>query len=452
MKGIIQYLNHEGYTVPSADFYSHINLWQQWYRGKTAFHDYNVYNGAKSVARTRKTMGMAKRVAEDWANLLMNEKVEIVLDEAQQGTISDVLHANNFRVRGNQLVEVAFALGTGAFVEMLDSDGNVDIDYIRASMIFPLTYKNGEITECAFASKKQVGKDTFVYLSIHKLNEQENYIIENVYFKEQGDNLMRVDIPEGVEEEVNTYSPVPLFQIIKPNIVNNVDLDNPMGVSIYANALDQMEGVDLAYDSYCNEFRLGKKRIVIPVKMARIDMDSEGATRPVFDQNDTEFYAVTNAEEGMGIKEINMSIRSADHETGLKTMLNSLAKQCGLGDTYYDFESSGVKTAKEVVSEKSDLFQNKKKHELVLETALKGMVVAIGSLLGVSIDPLTVSINFDDSIIEDVGAEKERFLQEIRDGVRQKWEYRVKFFGETEEEARQRVETSGEGDAWIFAE
>lgn len=440
MRGIIQYLTREGYNVPDTAFYSHIRMWLKWYKGKTGFHSYSVYNGTKRVSKTRKTLSMAKRVPEDWANLLLNEKVEIVVDgEEQQKAIDAVLRANNFRVRGNQLVELAFALGTGAFVELLDKDGNVDIDYIRASMIFPLEYKNGEITECAFASEHREGSETYVYLNIHTRNEKGNYIIRNAYFRKQGDNLNPVDLPEDIEEEINTGSAVPLFQIIKPNIVNNIDLDNPLGVSVFANGIDQLEGVDLAFDSYCNEFRLGKKRIVIPVKMARVEMDNAGATTPVFDYDDTEFYAITGADESMGIKEINMEIRSEDHEIGIKTMLNMLSKSCGLGDDYYEYQSGGVKTAKEVVSEKSDLFQNLKKHELVLESAIKGLVMAIASLKGINIDPDKVAVNFDDSIIEDTGAEKERFLQEIRDGVRQKWEYREKFFGETEEEAKTKV-------------
>ena len=441
MRGIIQYLNREGYSVPDAGFYSYIRLWLKWYRGKTSFHSYAVYNGAKRITKSRKTLGMAKRVPEDWANLLLNEKVEIVIDgEAQQKAIDEVLHANNFRVRGNQLVELAFALGTGAFVELLDDNGEVDIDYIRASMIFPLTYKNGEITECAFASERKIGQETFVYLNIHTKKENGNYVVRNVYFKKQGDNITETQLPENVADEIDTKSPAPLFQIVKPNIVNNIDLDNPMGISVFANGIDQLEGVDLAYDSYCNEYKLGKKRIIIPVKMARVQMDEDGTTKPIFDYDDTEFYAITGADESMGIKEINMDIRATEHETGIKTMLNMLSKACGLGDDYYDYQSSGVKTAKEVVSEKSDLFQNLKKHELVLEHAVRGMVMAIASLKNISIDPENVKVNFDDSIIEDTGAEKERFLQEIRDGVRQKWEYRVKFFGETEEEAKTKVQ------------
>ena len=448
-KGILQYLKREGYDVPDANFYSYIKLWRRWYQGKTAFHAYRVYNGSKHVNKTRKTMGMAKRIPEDWANLLLNEKVEIVVNENQQESLNAVLDANNFRVRGNQLVELAFALGTGAFVEFKDKEDNVNIDYIRADMIFPLRYENNEITACAFASESGTGNDRYVYLNIHEKNERGQYVIKSAYFKKQNDTLQQIDLPEGIEEKINTQSEVPFFQIIKPNIVNNIDLDNPMGISVYANAVDQMEGLDLVYDSYCNEFQLGKKRIVVPVKMARIQMDDDGITKPMFDYNDTEFYAISGVDEGMGIKEINMSIRAADHETGFKTALNVLAKKCGLGDTYYDFEAGGVKTATEIVSEESDLFRNLKKHELILRQALTGLVQAVAALKGLNIDD--IAINFDDSIIEDTGAEKERFLQEIRDGVRQKWEYRVRFFGETEEEAKANVPSETD-DTWVFEE
>lgn len=460
MQGIIQYLKSQGYSTIDQAFYRDITSWMKWYRGKTAFHSYRVYNGTRHVSKTRKSMGMAKRVAEDWANLLLNEKVEIVIENGEEGqetadrrqeTVDAVLAENNFHVKANQLVEVAFALGTGAMVEYLDEEDHVKIDYIRAGMIYPLRSDNGEITECAFASERKEGKDAYVYLSIHEKNDRGNYIIKNAYFRKNGGGqLTQVPLPENIAEEVDTKSSVPLFQIIKPNIVNNIDLDNPMGISVYANAIDQMEGLDLVYDSYCNEFQLGKKRIVIPVKMARIEMAEDGSARPVFDPDDTDFYAISGAEENMGLKEINMEIRSQDHETGLKTALNLLAKKCGLGDKYYEFEAGGAKTATEVISEESDLFRNLKKHELILRAALTNMVIAIGTLSGLQIKKTEVTVNFDDSIIEDVGKEKERFLQEIRDGVRQKWEYRSRFFGEDEETAKANVQQDDMG--WTFEE
>lgn len=438
MKAITQYLKGLGYDCVEDDFYSQIDLWQKWYRGYVpSFHDYRQYNGRKKIRRTRKSLGMAKAVAEDWANLALNEKVGIALKKkSAEKRVWSMLDANQFRVRGNQLLEQAFALGTGAFVERKEGD-EVKIDYIRAGMVYPLAWDNGRITQCAFGSERTVKQEKQVYLNIHTLANG-HYVIENHLFRRNGTALTEIALPDDVKERVETKSPTPLFQIIRPNIANNFVPDCPLGISVYANALDQLEGLDLVYDSYCNEFRLGKKRITVPVTMARMAMEEDGSVTPVFDDNDTEFYAIPSVDQGENkIEEHNMELRYEAHEAGVQTALNLLSFKCGMGRDRYNFKDGEVKTATEVVSEKSDLFQSLKKHELLLEGALIGMTQAVAELLGLGEQEVTV--NFDDSIIEDTGAEKLRFLQEIRDGVRQKWEYRVRFFGEDEATAKSMV-------------
>lgn len=450
MKAITQYLRRLGYNCVEDDFYSRIALWRQWYQGHVpAFHDYRQYNGRKKLRRTRKRLGMAKAVAEDWANLALNEKVGITVGKkTAEKKIWAALDANQFRVRANQLLEEAFALGTGAFVERLEGSA-VKLDYIRAGMIYPLAWDNGCITECAFASERTVKQEKRVYLNLHKL-ERGAYVIENHLFRRDGSVLTELSLPEGVREAVCTGSDTPLFQIIRPNIVNNIDPDCPMGISVYANAIDQLEGLDLIYDSYCNEFRLGKKRITIPMTMARMAMEEDGSVTPVFDDNDTEFYAVPSVDGVENqIQEHNMELRHAAHEAGIQTALNLLSFKCGMGKDRYHFQDRQVKTATEVVSEKSELYQNLKKHELLLTDAMVGLTRAVAGLLGLSGD-LEVKVSFDDAIIEDTGAEKLRFLQEIRDGVRQKWEYRVQFFGEDEATAKGMVEQAAPKDGGMF--
>ena len=48
-----------------------------------------------------------------------------------------------------------------------------------------------------------------------------------------------------------------------------------------------------------------------------------------------------------------------------------------------------------------------------------------------------ISIRFDDTIFADLEAERMRDLTEVRDGIMQKWEFRVKWYGETEKEAKE---------------
>lgn len=451
MRGIIQYLKGAGYSVPDEAIYGYIDLWMQWYRGMVPrVHEYKQYNGKKNVKRTRKTLGTAKTVCEDWANLCLNEKVEIVIDGEHEGTkIHEVLEANNFRVRGNQLVELVFALGTGAFVEFFDGD-DLKIDYVRAGMIYPLRWDNGRIIDCAFASEQAEGNKKYIHLNIHELLPG-GYVITNQIFLRQGENLTPVELPDDIRPEYVTHSDTPMFQIFKPNVVNNLDPDSPMGISIYANALDQLEGTDLIYDSYLNEFRLGKKRLVVPVTFARQQMDEDGAVRPIFDDNDTEFYALNMGDDSERLREVNMTIRHDAHEAGLNKALDLVSFKCGMGTSRYSFDKGtrvSTKTATEVISEKSDLYQNLKKHELILESSLRNLIYAIAECVGQTVEE--VQINFDDSIIEDTASQRAADLQEVRDGIMTKWEYRVRYYGEDEETAKaMAAEASGETEETI---
>ena len=136
------------------------------------------------------------------------------------------------------------------------------------------------------------------------------------------------------------------------------------------------------------------------------------------------------------IQEHNMELRADAHEAGMQTMLNLVSWKTGSGGKRYTFRDGQVKTATEVISENSDLYRNLKKHELSLEAAICGLVDAIAEIL--HLGTVKSSVSFDNSIISDTDSDKMTFLQEIRDGVRQKWEYRVKFFGEDAETAKEK--------------
>lgn len=448
MQAITNYLSSNGYTTADSSAYTSIEYWRKWYSGKVRnFHNYTQYNGRSKVRRTRKALGMGKKIAEDWASLLMNESVQITLSsDSVHERVWAVLEKNNFRVRANQLVEIAFALGTGAFVEYMDGD-DVVIDYVRAGMIYPLLWDNGEITECAFASERKVKKDCYVYLNIHTRDAGGQYIIQNAMFRKTGECLQEVELPEGVLPEVATGSTVPRFQIIRPNIVNNLDLDSPMGISVFGNAIDQLENADMVFDSYHNEFRLGKKRIFLPMSMARVLMEKDGATIPVFDDNDVEFYVLATGDDAKDkkIEEFNGELRFEAHESGIATAINLCGYKCGFGENHYRFEKGAAKTATEVISINDDMYKNKVKHQIVIEGALVALVHAITDMLGIAED-YEIAISFDDSIIDDANADRQRDLQDVRDGIMSKVEYRMKWYGDTEQDARKAIAEAEGGD------
>lgn len=410
-----------------------IPLWKSWYGGYVKKeHDYTYYNGKKKIKCTRAQMRMAKKVCEDWANLLMNEKVEICVGgEALSKRVKQIMSYNKFRKRANQLVETTFALGTGAFVEFRDGD-NINIDYVTADKIFPISAENGEITECAFCSEKRIGGKKHYYINVHKKNEGGQYVVYNYLFDDQ---RKRTSLPEGLLDEIETKSDKPFFQIIRPNITSNIDIDAVMGMSIFANSLSVLKTIDVVFDSYQNEFILGKKRIVVPMSMAQF-LDKEGNIQPVFDSDDVAFYGVpAEGFDEMGLKEIDMNLRASEHDAALRQNLNLLSEGCGFGPNRYEFiRNGGVKTATEVISEKTDLFRNLKKHELIFAEAIEDMVRAIIFLDGGSPE-VDVEIDFDDSIIEDRKSEFSERLQMVTAGVDSKVEFRMWYHNETEEQS-----------------
>src|SRR5690625_6249475 len=74
-----------------------------------------------------------------------------------------------------------------------------------------------------------------------------------------------------------------LFLYFKPNTANNVDTQSPLGIPIYANALPTMKAIDTAFDSFHREFRLGKKRIIVPEAMVKTVYDQNGQPQRYFD-------------------------------------------------------------------------------------------------------------------------------------------------------------------------
>ena len=427
-----------GYNV-DCSMQEHISKWDDWYKGYVEnIHSYTTYNGKTVVKQHRETLCMAKRICEDWANFLMNEKVSFSCsDKIADDKLHRAFDSNDFYVRANQLIEKTFAFGSGAFVEYPDADGHTVIDYVPAGNIYPLSWVDIHITGCAFGSIKYIGSAKYYYINIHTPLANGKFLIQNRLFGEKGDEIQ---LPSNV---MPTYvSDTKRFQIIRPNITNNIEPDSPLGIAIYANATDELKGVDLIYDSYINEFRLGKKRIIVPVSLAQMEKESDGVSKPIFDNNDTVFYAIPGVEgEKQDLHEINMDIRSDEHKQALQYTLGLLADKCGLGNDRYEYTSDGTKTATEVISEKSDLFRNLKKHEIVILSALISLCEAVLDIEGC--EPKTdVTISFDDSIIEDKNAEFVRRMQLVTQGIITREEFRSWYMNEPIETAAEKISES----------
>lgn len=458
MTDVIRILNSLGYSTAPASFYAQIAVWKSWYDGDVrSFHRYQVYNGLKHVDCRRYTMGMAKKVSEDWANLLLNEKVKITLEgTAEQEFFDSVCKANNFAVKSNEMQELKSALGTAAYVvraygvnadretgQIAVGDGAaIKIDYVAGGNIFPLSWENGIVNECAFSSTITKTNKVYTYLQIHRLGDDGNYIIENRLYSESTETeLTAVESLKDVPPVVHTGSPEKQFVIDRLNIANNADYTLPMGIAVFANAVDQLKGVDVAYDSYVNEFVLGKKRVMVKPGAVK-DLDGN----PVFDVNELYYYVLPeDTTDGDVIQPIDMTLRTSEHSTGIQDMLNALSMRCGFGKNYYKFESGGMVTAKEVTSSNQDLQESVHKHGIILKSAMEELariILRLGnSVMGMSLNEgVEIKVELDDSIFIDRESVLDGMRLDVSAGLLKGEIYIAEKYGVTIEQARKMMQ------------
>ena len=117
-----------------------------------------------------------------------------------------------------------------------------------------------------------------------------------------------------------------------------------------------------------------------------------------------------------------MTLRTAEHNAGLQDMLNALSSRCGFGEGHYRFDNGSIATATQVISENSNMFRTMKKHEIILRDVLEELariILRLGNaVLHMGLDEdVAISIDFDDSIIEDKQTDFNRTLQLLNAGL-----------------------------------
>lgn len=459
--------------IPVNDsFYDLIeNAWLPLYQGNLEqyndepFHlvEYTTIEGGKKERRMH-TLGMPKIASKKMASLIFNEKCSInISDEMLGESIKDVFEYNNFYKVFQDRLEYMFALGglvLKAHVEV-DRTGKkqIKISFVTADCFIPLAYSNDDITEGVFLNVSRKGDKWYTLLEWHTWEGRE-YVIQNELFESDNATQLGVRVPlktlyKDLEDRASIENlSRPLFTYIKPNIANNVDLQSPLGISLYANAIDTIKLLDTAFDSYHREFRLGKKRVIVPATVVKAIVDpNTGETHRYFDAND-ETYEAFNFEslDSQKIHDNSVELRVEEHIKAIQSLLDVFAMQIGCSPGIFSFDGQGVKTATEVVSENSDTFQTKNSHETIIEEGIKNLITSICEIAKLEKvfavpEEYDVTIDFDDSIAEDRDANANFYLKLVNNGLMPRYMGLMRILKVPEEQAREIIKEAKEEQA-----
>ena len=249
---IFSYFRKKGIDTVDASFYRKIDEWISWYNSNVrqfTFYKVNTGRGTSKRCR-RKSIGMAKKLSEDIADLLLNERVMITLeDEMTQEFVQKVLDNNHFLVMGNDYQERKAYSGTVAYIPYLYnavvqedgtiSAGEIGINYVDAKNIYPVSWNNGNVTECVFTFVHTVRQKKYVQIQFHRIESNGMYVIENNVLRNLPDSK-RKTIIESIREYMRMYPDIDNRKINIDRLGNGMEYSiDPIGADpIYKRYVD----------------------------------------------------------------------------------------------------------------------------------------------------------------------------------------------------------------------
>ena len=459
LKGIMARMLNAGDTasltagVPLAisnDMANAIERWREEYAGRAYWLKHNT-----------QSLSLPALISAEMATLVTLE-AKITISGSQRANwlmqqfqpVLERLHTN---------VEYACALGGLVMKPYYDGQG-ISVDYIQADDFYPVAFNSkGDITSAIFVERKRIAQTIYSRVEHHTITD-EKYTITNQCYRgysedDIGSEVSLSEVPEWKElQPVVTMEniPFPLFAYFKIPLGNFIDPKSPLGVSVFAKAENNIKEADKQYQRLLWEYEGGE--LAIDASADAFEMDKNG--RAILPVGKERLYRVNAFDEKTGVKDALFStysptLRDESYRDGLNAILQRIEDQCGLArGTISHRADVQTQTATEIKMLRQRTYATVTSIQMSLEKALNALLNAMDATATlynlVPAGAVNLSCVWDDSIVTDADTERVRDMQEIRDGIMKKWEYRVKWYGEDEQTAKQMTEAEQPDDDTIM--
>ena len=346
--------------------------------------------------------------------------------------------------------EYACAGGGIVFKPYIYNDG-ITTEIVHANAFYPVAFNNAQkITAAYFIYRHWEGRKVYSRLEKHELNGTTYTITNTAYVSAVDDALgKQCDLTEVTEwaeiQPVVVINDIeaPLFSYFKIPLGNAVDMRSPLGVSVYARAVGLIREADKQFQRLMWEYEGGE---------LAIDASEDAFRRvngePMLPEGKERLYRTNNLDAATTggdslMKEWAPSLRDANYMSGLNRLLIQIEDACCLSRGTLSDPTEVAKSATEIKIMKQRSYATITDIQKSLESALEDLAYAmycLAVLYDLSPDgSYEMKFVWDDSVIVDAEAERIRDQQEVSQGLMLPWEYRVKWYGEDEATAKQRL-------------
>ena len=408
-----------------------------------------------------KTINFAKAICSETARLVMLGTKITIDGSARAKWLQEQIDKVYYHLR--DWVEYGCAYGT----VILKPNGN-GVDFVTPNDFIVTDSANGEITGVVFINRETVGKKYYTRLEYHRFVDGV-YVISNKCYvgttpNDRGEAVLIEKTPwSGLLEEAfiqNVESP--LYGVLKMPHANNIDIDSPMGLPIYSDAIEELKDLDIAYSRNAKEIFDSKRTVLI-------DSDRMLPTGGKVATGVAQFSTMRNA---MGLpdyvknifgngredfyQEINPQLNTEVRLNGLNAILSQIGYKIGYSNGYFVFnESGGIQTATEVESNDRRTIQLVKDIRDKVVSCIENLVYAMNVFADLyALSPVgkyEIVFDFGDitySLEEDRG----RWWGYVVSGKVPAWMFFVKFEGMSEEEAKAMIAEAQPKEPKLFGE
>lgn len=453
--GIIESLNeitdHPKISVDSAE-YLRIQDNKRIYRN--IFEQVEYLNSEGKIAkRDFHSLNVSKVVARKLSKLVFNDGCSISVDDEKANEIlQEIFNSNKFRKNFGEELEACYAIG-GLVLRPYYDEANktIKIAYCRADTFYPLESNTNDISEAAIATVTQVseGKKTVRY-TLLEFHEWENgkYFIRNELYRSKDKEQVGIRVPlnslakyENLQDEVEMKGFTrPIFVYIKLAGKNNFNISSPLSLGIIDNAKRQLIDINEKYDQFMREIEEAGRKILASDDFFKVRYNEQGLPIKRFDSKTSVFQRM-KADEPF-IDEFAPSLRSSEFIDSINFILRTIELQTGFSSGTFSFDGQSVKTATEIISENSETFATRSDNVLIVEEALKELVVTIFELASSynifsSEKKFGINIDFDDGVFQSQDSKAAYYAKLTSMGLTSKKLAIQKIQGVTEKQAEE---------------
>lgn len=247
----------------------------------------------------------------------------------------------------------------------------------------------------------------------------------------------------------------PLFGVLRTPQANNIDANTPLGLPAYAEAIEELRDLDVAYSRQAGEVYDSEKIILADDRLMFGDGQNLKNRHPkvklphyvknVFGQDMKEFY-----------QEINPQLNTETRLTGINALLSQIGYKVGFSNGYFVFnERTGMITATQVESDDRRTIQLIKDYRDKLENCMDDAIYAMSvyaDLYGLTpVGDYEITYDFGD-ITYNREEDRARWWGYVVAGKVPAWRYFVKFEGMSEADAKAMIDEAQPKEPTLFEE